>query len=187
MGKKQKRNLKMSTKETNEFSGIAPISGGNLFENKIKLDVSETLAKNNIVDINKVKNQVSNELNNYFLRRTITPYFLLQLQANYFANTIKFQCNDLDISDFTIQIIRNSFINGSSALIIEDGRIYPVNIVKIERNIYSEITAIQWTSIANALNSTTQIDPQKNTVKIIRGEKCKNVCVFNWGAMGYSA
>lgn len=195
---KGRGSVKQTPKTKNEFAEVAPISGGNLYPNRMEIDAMRDVVQGSIretrkpINFKSPTNTVSDTMNTYFASRTIQPYFLLQLQADYFCNTIKYAIKDYTLAGKIIKIIRNAFINGMSGLYIDKDldKVYPVNIVECGVNIYGEVDKIVWSPIDSTLASREQPNFKTNgiTTKTVKGvEKCSNIKIFKWGTMGYSS
>jgi len=172
----------------------SPMSGGNLFEIEMKLKAQESIDKGSILtsakELKKVQKAIDEILEKYFKERIYQPYYLLQMQANYFCNTLKFNSTNVQLSGDIIDVIRNAFINGKSGLYFSEalGETFPINIASITYNNYNRVTEITYNSISSGLGNKSADDNAKNQMNTISGEEeCAKVAIFKWGSQSYSA
>jgi len=189
-----------TTKPTSDFvkpdGSPSPISGGNLFEVEVKLheqanrDKANTIPFKDEVMLKKVKKQIDAIIDAYFTQRIYQPYYLLQLQANYFCNTVKFVSSDVVFAGNVIDMIRNAFINGKSGMYFNKAldKTYPINISDIKYNNFNEVSKIIYTTITSGLGNLNPTEGLKQGIMTIDGvEKCKQVAIFKWGTLSMSA
>lgn len=181
------------------FTKEPPLSGGNAYINKKLLDAQVEIDLNNvegtpktlksaITAFKKFATKSESKAKDFITARTLQPYFLLQLQANYFCNTIEFECNNNIISEMTYKIIRAAFLTGAAGLFKNlAGNLQPLAIVNTI--IDSNGNAIEYEVMPadNAIASQSQPNTTNKTIFKINGEQIKNFITFKWGTTGLSA
>lgn len=180
-----------------------PLTGGNGFVTKHKLDAQVSIDMANLENnpnasavINGVKNEVvgvSSTSGQYIKERTLETYWLLQLQANYFCNTISFKCNNWSVRAAIIKVIRCAFINGTAGIYINEAKkMQPVSIISCELDSLGNPVSYKVMPIdlalasqsmkydENSLSQSFEITEERNNIS-------KNFFEFKWGTCGISA
>lgn len=184
------------------FSKKPPITNGNAYNTQENLNAQVNIDYANIENprnlskatnrgtIQSLKNSIGGDKSKakqYIEQRTLQTYFLLQLQANYFCNTIEFECNNNIVTEQIYKIIRGAFINGRAGMYKTiTNKLQPVGIMN--KIIDSNGNAIEYTltPIDNVINSQTA--PSKNKkITSFRVKDVENVIEFNWGTAALSA
>lgn len=175
------------------------MNNGNKFDVYTKMEVQEKLDlqsmkdySNYASDIVNIDNVIQSIADFIVNEKNIEPYFLLQYQANYFCGTCKFECEDLVQKNNIIQIIRGAFLMGCAGLYKEDNIYQPVSITQLEYDIAGEVNSCKILPLGLSLQKMNEFKASINpdTLKgwrTLNKEQCKNLAIFQWGTMGYSA
>lgn len=174
-----------------DFDREQKITGGNSFEIEQELKAQDYINIHTIPErmkiiqneYDKVKNQIEKDLVN---RYSIQPYYLLQLQANYFCGTCKYECEDYKFVETMQQVIRCAFLYGQAGIYFDKGFYFPIWISRVKRDITGKIIEIEYGHIWDALE---QQDGDTNSLTILTAKKkeCDNIVIFKWGTLGLSA
>ncbi len=181
------------TKEQEDslFRSPQEVTGGNLYATYNALHAQRDIDIQNANQTNINNKQIMDSLNKWcnknLANKTINPYYLLQLQANYFCNTCKFETNNKRLESMIYLIIRGAFMFGRAGLYIDPltKQFYPVYIKNAKKDIYGNYKFIEYGSLYNAL--TTQDGNVSINTFTITGDDCLNMLIFSWGTMEMSA
>ncbi|MGL4950455.1 MAG: hypothetical protein ACRC4M_01240 [Mycoplasma sp.] len=176
------------------FSKKPPLTGGNEFILQEELKAQDMINKSTYSDIMSLKSAGDiidkSGSEQYIQERTLEVYWLLQIQANYFTNTINYESNDIDIRDEIPKMIRLSFMNGIAGLYKDEalGRTYAVAISDIVNDAAGRPKKFKilpaHIALANRERPDEINDKQWMTIK---GKEVDNVIPFKWGTMGIGA
>lgn len=190
-GKKKKE--AEETKETNTYAGFNPISGGNNYDvevdlrNKIAIDKS-TYPWKKSTSTADVNNTISSITSGLIEDKVVAEFFLLNLHANYFCNTIKYKCEDPDMLSKIQKLIRCSYLYGKAALYVnEKGEVGVFYIVKYDTDSFGKVLNIQLCDSDAALESRLPEPEFETGLLNIPEEEFEHVHVFNWGTKALSA
>lgn len=175
-------------KNTSEFNQEQYMNNGNLYDvyQKLKaqqnIDLSTIPNFHNVVD--KIQDKLS-QLNSKFVEdKTIQDYWLLQLHANYFTNTIVYKCNNPTFYGLIQDVIRAAWINGKAGIFFNKtlNKYYGIVITRITKNTYGEIETIEYypLSLLDSIEDYENLS-NKKVLYTIKGEDCKNCAIFKWG------
>ena len=119
----------MTNNEDERFKEVQPVSGGNMYDFRMKQEVNNQIINSNLQDImDELKARgVNPDINNSMsvnlsaIATTINTveipqWYLFEYQTNYYANTIKFETKETDIFYKTKRLIRHAFQNNAAAL-----------------------------------------------------------------------
>lgn len=173
--------------KNNEFTKPQQVSGGNLFNVDIKLKVQEEINKQNSLNVennNRIKGKLKTKLDKF----NIPDFYLLQLQANYFVNTVKYKTDNLEVYKLLPLVIRLAFIDGMSGIYYDrlNDKLIPIYIGKLELNDFGEIEKLEYLNAFNVIFSYEWLMNDKKVFKTLTGEECKNVAIFKWGQAAIS-
>lgn len=176
--------------ETN-FGREQKLSGGNFFEISQQLKAQETIDINTIPqrmkmvenEYNKVMEEVNQELVNKY---SIQPYYLLQLQANYFCGTCKYECSDYKFNEVMQEVIRCAFLYGKAGIYFENGFYFPIWISRVERDITGKVKLIEYGHIWDALEAQDG-NTQNFNILTAKDKECEKIVIFKWGTLALSA
>lgn len=180
-----------------------PLTNGNKYEvynmlkNQEELDLAtvESLdrqLKNSVRDINEMTAAIR-RVSDYLIReKNIDPYFLLQMQGDYFCNTCRFETKDRYLKRLVINVIRGAFLMGCAGIYknITLNILEPVYITGLEYGIDGKLKSAKILPLDTCMQKMNQIKTEltANDFKGMREVKdCDNLAVFSWGTMGYSA
>lgn len=168
----------------------APNSTGNtnqVYEDyKAKLLVAHNSTGEYWDTINEDK-ALNKEINNFINQRSLNEWYLLQLQANYFANTIMFRCSDANIENMLRLVIRAAYIYGKAGMYY-DNVLNTWIPVMINRELISKNGTIIEADLYIIRTFKEQVNFEKTKVDFkINFDNCKNLAVFKWGVDSQSA
>lgn len=188
------------------YSGVQPISGGNSYNEKVARDTNLSIMKNDLLRLNRINatdgdgsggdggtpvsnNPLSSSKADGFIKESeIQQYFLYEYQANYFANTIDFECEDKELFLKIKLMIRCAFKDGVACL-FKNGDKVGVGIVNERKyNAYSELEECTVFPITPALAKYTKedVDKWKKENKLWLKLKREDVAIFQWSNSGIS-
>lgn len=189
---KEKLNFKTKVLDNEkDFDRVQKISGGNLFEKQMELNAQEQIdiatLRDRMMNLQDEYDDVMKEIKSDLIdRHTIQPYYLLQLQANYFCGTCKYECDNWKFTRVLQEVIRCSFLYGIAGIYFKEGYYFPIWISRINKDITGKITMIEYGSLYDAISSQ---DGNTDELKVLtaKGKECENIVYFKWGTLGVSA
>ena len=94
--------------------------------------------------------------------------FLLQLQGDYFCNTIKFKTDNQRLNRVISEVIRASFLYGEAGIVFDSKlkTYYGVVLVNSESDLTGERTKIEVAPIAQYLTSKTMIKKPSKVITL---------------------
>lgn len=181
-----------------DFSKPQPISGGDLYDKRLKYEARKNNALNSLPSkgnyetiINEVSNQLTTLNEEMFKSRLIQPWYLFQLIINQHTNQFGFLCNNTELAEIIIAMKRNTKINGDSALIIDEkiGKIYPVNVIQRKYDKYYQVTEFKYSLMSESLEYQSAFSPKdnKSIVYDFKASETRRAYLFKNGSMGISA
>ena len=173
-------------KPKNDFKEPAEISGGDLYNQYIQLQNQMQIDLNNRQNLNENK-EAKNLIKEKLDYKKLIPYYLLEIQTNYFINTLNFETKNNYLFKQIKLLLRAAFKNGVAAIYKVKNK-YIIGTVSIEKcNIYNELSEITLTPL-NEMNIcfTDETIKKYNKLKL-SGEELKNVVLLKWGSAGISA
>lgn len=196
--------FKKIKKLNNEFAEPQPITNGNKYqvykdlETQKKIDIDSltrsALGKSNVEDIKQLTDAIRDIGNRLINEKNIDPYFLLQLQANYFCGTCKFETKDTYLKRLVLQVIRGAFMQGTAGIYVnkELNILEPVYLTRMEYGIDGKLkkaSKLPLNVVLMKMSETKSFTPDEHFKGFVElnEEQCKNLAVFHWGIMGYSA
>lgn len=175
------------------FKKEAPINGGNTLDTKQTLNAQRDIDYANLEKVNanisrSMKSVLTDKTKEYINSKLIQPYYLLQMHANYFCNTIDFECKTPYLKDAVLKVIRASFLFGRAGMFYDEktNRIFPVAFISGKVDIYGNFNKIMLAPIDSYLSSQTQKPSIERWIEI-EGTECTNYVEFKWGTLGISA
>lgn len=195
MGKRIQRIKELFTKEKQ------PMTNSNKFDVYTKMEVQEQLDKRTleqaskqlaITDLESLSLAI-NEIGKKIVHsKNLEPYFLLQYQANYFCGTCKFNCEDFLLRQNVLNVIRGAFMLGSAGLYFKDGQHQPVSISQVEYNVDGTLKSCKILPLSMVLQKMNEYKTDVKNMEFkgiitLNEQECKNLAIFNWGIMAYSA
>lgn len=156
------------------------ISGGNLFNNYMERQVRKQIALDNLNAYTQ-KQTIKNKLQ----EKKLIKYYLLQLQADYFINTINYEMEDWKMYDRIKTLLRHTFINGVGCIYKHNGK-YIIGVVsKVEVDIYDEPKEVVFYPLNNSNIEYKSLEELQmlNQMTITDVE---NISILKWGS-GISA
>lgn len=181
-------------KNVNEFDLPQKISSGNLYEIYEALKAQKNIDLSSIPEFNKIGEKFKSKLKAltkvYIDDKSIPDYYLFQLHANYFVNTIVYKCNNWAVNDLIQKIIRYAWINGKAGVYFDTSinKYFGIIINNIETNMFGEIERIDYWPLAFSDNVASFEEVQKKPLLSIKGKKeCDKVAIFKWGTAAISA
>lgn len=197
--------IKNIKKVFNSFEEPQPISNGNKYEVYEDLKKQEEIdlntineymqnTKNTIQDINSLTSAIRSVANVLINEKNIQPYFLLQMQANYFCGTCKFETKDFHLKRMVINVIRCAFLMGCAGIYVNKNLniLEPVYLTNLEYGIDGKLKSAKKLPLNVCLmkmNQTKSLVRDDDLIGFItlNEKECENLCIFSWGTMGYSA
>lgn len=178
-----------------------PMSGGNSYETNIALEVQKQLdlqsiqygnnVRNLATDINNLKQTLDEISNKFVFSKTINPYILLNYQANYFCGTCKFETSDMNLKRMVLNVIRGAFLFGVAGILKEDNNLIQYYITNMEWGIDGKLKKCKVYELELMINNVNKLQREPDTNKLafreLNEDQCKNLAVFQWGVMGFSA
>lgn len=175
--------------EQNEFKEVGDISNGNMYER-----YQAHLAQMQI-DLNSMKQTIDNAGNDVIITKldeeNIVPYYLLELQTNYFINTINFEVDNYKLFNILKMMLRVAFKNGRACLYKYDNKNFIcATINKIDIDLYGNIKSINITPVNDETYGTINVDKDYEklaSLNLTNENDINNVIIFKWGSAGISA
>ena len=177
---------------TNEFNEPQYMSNGNLYDVYNRLAAQKGLDLSTLPNFKKVdkeiQRQIKNLSNSFINDKSLDDYWLFNLHANYFTNTIVYKCNNFKFNSLIQSVIRYAWINGKSGIYFDKSvnKVYGIIISNIVMNSYGDIEEIQYWPLALNENCKFNEVLDKPLFKIT-GKDCENVCILKWGTAAISA
>ena len=172
---------KSKTAPDPSFSEEQKISNGDLFEVAQKLRAQKEIDLRYYVNSQNVDNKIVQMIDNQMLN----AYWLLELQTNYFANSFKYEIEDMNLYQKIKMMIRVAFKNGIAGIYKVKDNYLVVAISNLETDHYQNIIKAKAININNS-----NIDFTESTLKNFAEYEIndvENLCVFKWGSAGLSA
>lgn len=194
MGKKLQR-----LKEFISTSKPSLISNGNSYEIHKELeaqterDLRTTDAGVKTVELQGAVESALQDISNRKIKsKLFSEYVLLNYQASYFCGTCKFETENSFIKRLLMLVIRGAFMYGTAGIYKDSlGNVRPVYITSMDYDITGTLNGAMIYSldlmITNMNKTQTQIQDKDLTLQQLNKEECKNLAVFQWGVMGFSA
>lgn len=197
--------IKRFKKAVNSFEEPQPMTNGNKYEVYEDLKKQEEIdlnsineyiqsGKSSIQDVNALSRAIKEIGNALINEKNIQPYFLLQLQANYFCGTCGFETKNTYLKRMVINVIRCAFLMGCAGIYVNKNLniLEPVYLTNMEYGIDGKLKSAKKLPISVCLmkmNETKSLvrDDDLLGFTTLNEEECKNLAVFYWGTMGYSA
>ena len=172
---------KSKTAPDPSFSEEQKISNGDLFEVAQKLRAQKEIDLRYYVNSQNVDNKIVQMIDNQMLN----AYWLLELQTNYFANSFKYEIEDMNLYQKIKMMIRVAFKNGIAGIYKVKDNYLVVAISNLETDHYQNVIKAKAININNS-----NIDFTESTLKNFAEYEIndvENLCVFKWGSAGLSA
>lgn len=202
--KEEKGNSKQYdiTTGSNDFDiTTAPNSTGNAYEFRQELDASIKRAListgdyiENYSNPKKIKKSDlkgadydEKEFVDFIDQRSLNEWFMLQLQANYFTNTINFRCSNYSIENSIRKVIRAAYLYGKAGLYFDElvGKWVPV---MVSQEVVSKSGDIIGGKLYIIQNFDKQYDFEKNRIDYVLDiSNASNLAIFRWGVDTQSA
>ena len=188
------------------YSAVQPISGGNSFTEKVARDANMSVMQNDLLRLSRINaesgdgsdvppstplssNPLSSSSAEAFIKESeIQQYFLYEYQANYFANTIDFECEDKELFLKIKLLIRCAFKDGVACLFKQKGKIGVGLVTNRKYNAFSELEECDVIPVSPTLAKYTKEDRDKweKDNKLTMKLKRKDVAIFQWSNSGIS-
>ena len=188
------------------YSAVQPISGGNSYNEKVARDTNLSIIKNDLLRLNRINetnysgddvppstpinsNPLASSSADAFIKASeIQQYFLYEYQANYFANTIDFECEDKELFLKVKLLIRCAFKDGVACLFRQQDKIGVGLVTNRKYNAFSELEECDVIPVTPALAQYTKEDRDKweKDKKLTMKLKRKDVAIFQWSNSGIS-
>lgn len=177
-----------SQSENNNFNSTeAPATNSNFYEflkQYYATNESNLTKTGNNIKFNNTG--MLNDIDGFINERTLSPWFLLQLQANYYINTIKYEIDDPILDEKIRQVIWGAFIYGRAGLyfnsINSQWRVVLIN------NLDYENRKLKVAYLTDLVIFNAEIDLKiDNYQYIIKNKDLDNLFIFNWGVTSQSA
>lgn len=172
---------KSKTAPDPSFSEEQKISNGDLFEVAQKLRAQKEIDLRYYVNSQNVDNKIVQMIDSQMLN----AYWLLELQTNYFANSFKYEIEDMNLYQKIKMMIRVAFKNGIAGIYKVKDNYLVVAISNLETDHYQNVIKAKAININNS-----NIDFTESTLKNFAEYEItdiENLCVFKWGSAGLSA
>ena len=172
---------KSKTAPDPRFSEEQKISNGDLYEVAQKLRAQKEIDLRYYVNSQNVDNKIVQMIDNQMLN----AYWLLELQTNYFANSFKYEIEDMNLYQKIKMMIRVAFKNGIAGIYKVKDNYLVVAISNLETDHYQNVIKAKAININNS-----NIDFTESTLKNFAEYEIndvENLCVFKWGSAGLSA
>ena len=172
---------KSKTAPDPSFSEEQKITNGDLFEVAQKLRAQKEIDLRYYVNSQNVDNKIVQMIDNQMLN----AYWLLELQTNYFANSFKYEIEDMNLYQKIKMMIRVAFKNGIAGIYKVKDNYLVVAISNLETDHYQNVIKAKAININNS-----NIDFTESTLKNFAEYEIndvENLCVFKWGSAGLSA
>ena len=172
---------KSKTAPDPSFSEEQKISNGDLFEVAQKLRAQKEIDLRYYVNSQNVDNKIVQMIDNQMLN----AYWLLELQTNYFANSFKYEIEDMNLYQKIKMMIRVAFKNGIAGIYKVKDNYLVVAISNLETDHYQNVIKAKAININNS-----NIDFTESTLKNFAEYEIndvENLCVFKWGSAGLGA
>lgn len=173
----------------NNFDYKQPTSNSDMFQFFKNLEAANmaTLAKTgNYFNLSETEREQNDALSDYLDQRNLNEWWLLQLQANYYVNTIRFRCSDYYLRDKIKQVIWGAFIYGKAGLYYDvatnTARVVLIN--SIETNDYCDPIKAK-VSYLKTFDSEIKLDDDFD--EVLTGENLSHLHIFKWGVNSQSA
>lgn len=197
--------IKKIKQAINVFKEPQPITNANKYEVYQDLKTQKEIDLNSIrdymdttrasiQDINTLTKSIKDVADVLINEKNIQPYFLLQMQANYFCGTCRFETKDTYLKRMIINIIRGAFLMGCSGLYVnkELNILQPVYITSMEWGIDGKLKScrtLPLNVVLSKMNDTRTMVRDSDLIGFseLNEQQCENLAIFSWGTMGYSA
>lgn len=172
----------------------SPISGGNLFDVAIDLEMQEQKNLQSVVS-QPTSSQLKpiyakmREINKKHIEdRTLTAYMLLQLHSNYFSNTCKFETQDTKLWKSILQVTKGAFLYGKAGIYYDTkAKDYmTVAIANIDVDPFGTMEGATVIPLNKCIDSKNGKLDEYKTIELNK-EQCENLFVFYWGTGAFSA
>lgn len=186
------------------YSEVQPISGGNSYNEKVARDANMSIIKNDFLRLQRINetngssdggvpttpissNPLASSSADAFIKASeIQQYFLYEYQANYFANTIDFECEDKELFLKIKLMIRCAFKDGVACLFRQEGKIGVGIVTNRKYNAFSELEECSVIPITPMLAQYTDKDVEKWKKELTMKIPRKDVAIFQWSNSGIS-
>lgn len=180
--------------EENSYAGFNPISGGNFYDVEVDLRNKKEIDRktlpdvlNNNKNVSGINKEIQNVTKGIIEDKVPTEFFLLNLHAYYFCNTIKYKCEDASMISKIQKLIRCAFMYGKACVYARNEKDVGVfYIVKMDTDGFGNVTYLEIGNVDLALESEIK-DPILSNTLIIPPEEFEHVHIFQWGTKGLSA
>ena len=185
-------NNKDNTNDNNKLNDYGtPFNLGNSYNINKNLEAQININKNSINDIetnfsSTVNSKISDVLkkltDEYIDKNINNDYFLLNYQADYFCNTIRFFTKNNKLAFCLKRVIRAAFLFGRSGLMINNGKYKPIQIVKAELDAEYNLKNVYYVPLSiSLLNMGYGINEYDDKVVLKYNEKMDGkLFIFNW-------
>lgn len=164
-----------------------PFTGGNTYQTQQALRVQQEIDFNTLrerqnaaSDVKGVLAEITAELID---DRNFNEWVLLNFQADYFCGTCRFECDDLEMREKIIKVIRGAFLMGSAGLLKKNGYWIPVYVSSIKEGPDGTISKAQYYELEVALSYLNTLQTLKHdynfTFANLRNDE--ELIVFKWG------
>lgn len=128
----------------------------------------------------------TDDIDSYIEKRSLNEWWMLQLQANYFVNTINFRCSNFKIELAIRKVIKAAFLYGKAGLYFDklSESWIPVMIAQEKVTTNNNIYYAKLYYIYNFDNEYKFIN---HDIEIKTYEDARNLIVFRWGVDAQSA
>lgn len=187
--------MSIKDKVVDFFKKTPPISGGNTLEVQARLKAQTAIDLSNVEKpkggvLGKVKEIFNGKqaLTQFIKERIPEEYWLLQLQANYFCNIIKFRNDNNDTTALLIKVIRCAFFSGKAGVYKNEltNQLEGYTVVNVDLNYDGSIKRLDVVPVDLYMQSTSP-DYNKTIWKIKDKETINKFIIFSWGTIGVGA
>lgn len=170
------------------FNFEAPVSGGNIFEKNIEHNNQIDKTLKITWNANESNAEIDDEIGSIIDDKSYNWYFHLLFEANYYANTINFECDDTQICRTIKRVIHNAFLLGQAGLYYDSliNEWVCVNIVKTEYEKGKLVGAKIDNAIDIDANYIENIIKNKDN-ELAYDANIKKLVIFKWNTNGFGA
>lgn len=165
-----------------------PISGGNLYETHITKETQDQINKftlDQMMQSMRIPSELQPKVVSRIESQTLEPYWLLELQINYFVNTIKYEMEDRELHSLIKTMLRVAFKNGVAGLYKQGDTFTVVGINKINYRA-GKIESYDITFVDPSSITFQSVDEYKRLASA-NIKDIENITSMKWGSAGLSA
>ena len=175
-----------------EFTENPPLTGGNLFNYVKEQNATNDVIYNNAINIALANQKTTNNGNNTqsempdLFESSIEAYWLFDYEAQYYINTINFECEDKETYAKIKIMLRAAFKSYRACLFKREDKIAAGLVTDINYNMYNEIESLSILPLTNNMNIKGEKWYENHSNIILHNIKPEDVALFNWGSSGTS-